>query len=355
MTHRNILDKLPAYDDVTPQILSLVEEALLVPMDQRKAAWEIREKLGLILDPVSRSTQIFVATTPSTPPTPADSTEKRRDSGVKITSPVPDVVEPPDDRWPEAESPSTPQPRRPPLPGLDVHRPSVGNSPNPDRLSPSRGPSRHDHMSLEEAIKYIDDRKNNRLPDRRVSRIVQMLKDNLQHRDHIFFVDNSETLRAHYKDVIRTLRAYAYIAKLIDTNGIEAGYSTKPRLQKHKSTKALIKSLEKQSWNSVAFEDGFSNFIDSVIGKLPLDPRLPAPFRPKKRSIFVLTDGCWGDGDGDAGACGVEGPIQRLIKAMQKRNIDRTHVMIQFMRFGDDAQGTRHLEFLDDFGVSFKM
>lgn len=201
---------------------------------------------------------------------------------------------------------------------------------------------------MTEAGEYILNKKAGKPLDPHIQSVIQKLKDNLRGRDHLFFIDTSETMAGHRRDVIKSLPIYAYIAKLIDTNGIDAGFSTNPEPQRYKTTKALMDALDKQRWTAVAFESSFGNFIDSVIKNLA--SRLPVRGlkKVKPQSIFVLTDGRWGRST--SGACGVDWPIKRLIDAMKDKKLDRTHVMIQFIRYGDDEQGIRRLEHLDNFG-----
>ena len=47
-------------------------------------------------------------------------------------------------------------------------------------------------------------------------------------------------------------------------------------------------------------------------------------------------------------------PIEKLMGRILELGLPRTHVMIQFIRFGDDPDGISHLRYLDNFGKELK-
>ncbi|KAH6662626.1 hypothetical protein F5X68DRAFT_161634 [Plectosphaerella plurivora] len=350
--HQNIRNKLPSYDDITGEVLTLIDNFMLVPMEKRKQAWDIRELLGKIFDRIApkESAQAKALVMPSTPP------QTRSEPSFETLSSPELLVTKFDESFNESENGTTQQEPSPlptpppgPRPELNVDIPSVMHLRpiTPPPCSPFTRPDGEPGLSMEEAKKYIKDKKAGRPVDLRVQNVIQQLKDNLDGRDHLFFVDTSLTMVQHRTEVTDTLRVYAYLAKLIDKNGIDAGFSTKSQPRKYSTTTALMDALRKQRWNSAAFENSFGKFIDAVIGNLPSWLQVK---KAKQQSIFVLTDGRWGRSD--VGACGVEGPILRLIEAMKAKRLDRTHVMIQFIRFGAHHQGIRRLDILDQLGVA---
>lgn len=75
------------------------------------------------------------------------------------------------------------------------------------------------------------------------------------------------------------------------------------------------------------------------------------PFARNKTSVYVFTDGNWGEVHPERNdACGVQVQVQRLITEMQHRNLDPSQVTLHFVRFGDKENGKVHLQWLDDFG-----
>jgi hypothetical protein len=201
--------------------------------------------------------------------------------------------------------------------------------------------------------------------DPQVQQLVNLLKENLNFRDHLFFIDNSQTMGSRAAEVQEAFSVLAYLAKLIDTDGIELAFASKPtNVHKHKDTSPLLEHFKYQRWDQIhgMFEHNLGELIDKVI--LPRLPSaapstffLPSFIQTKTRrlsrtkkpvSIFVFTDGRFGEDLHKA--CGVENTIRRLMNECKERGISRTQVMIQLIRFGDNENGVRFLHYLDDFG-----
>lgn len=207
-------------------------------------------------------------------------------------------------------------------------------------------------LTLEQAHAYRHAKKNKLSVDGEVEQVISQLHSNLKHRDHIFFIDTSETMKDYAAECREAFKAFGYIAKLIDNDGIELCFSSDPkRIYKESGTARLLNKFPDQKWDQIAFEDKFGVFIDDHVF-----PRLSSRFpkiirgRPLKRlSIFVFTDGRWGH-DGEA-AGGVENPVGNLINKIQQQGLDRTQVMLQFIRFGNDEVGKRYLSYLDNYGI----
>ncbi|KAH8178181.1 protein kinase domain-containing protein [Sarocladium implicatum] len=322
-THKKVREKLPEYDDVTPRILEMVEKGMLLPTDQaRETVLQLHQQLQSFID-VARPRK-----------------KRSIDTISFLTLSDPDVHEAPSTR------PNLNQ--APPGPSLDVRRTAGPSS----RLR--RGTSRlHEQLtasrlSYTEAREFIRCTKHHMPLNPRVEAAFIALKDGLSHRDFIYFIDNSKSMKAHKNSAREALGIYAYITKLIDSNGIEASFASAPStLRTYANSSSLLSAFDKQGWNQEMFEDRLSTFIDDHI-----IPRLPAPwkfglFKPKRLSVIVLTDGQWGNDPQKA--CGVERPIEKLIKKMNESSVQasRTQVSFQFMRFGDNEDGKRHLNFLD--------
>lgn len=175
-------------------------------------------------------------------------------------------------------------------------------------------------------------------------------------RDFIFYVENSHSMHNHFQQIEKCLQVYAYIIKGIDKNGFEVVFASNPtNVTKHTTSTSFKELFCKQDWTQANAEDKFGTFVDEVIMQ-----RLPARWkrgilRPKKLSVFVLTDGRWGNISSQA--CGMQRPIQKLIYKMKERGVEahRTQVSIQFMRFGDEEAGIRYLDYLDQMGKAQDM
>ncbi|KAI8715915.1 Protein kinase domain-containing protein [Fusarium sp. LHS14.1] len=188
--------------------------------------------------------------------------------------------------------------------------------------------------------------------DPRVEDVVRQLGNNVKGRDHIFFVDVSQSMRPYLLEITETFKLMAYLAKRFDPDGVEVCFSSEvPSIHKETTSK-LLPRFNEQNWDQISFEDRISTFIDQIV-----IPRLSSWHqklkltKPKNLTIFVLTDGRWGQGR--ERAAGIENPILRLIKVILKKGLSRTQVAIQFLRFGDDPDGKRYLSFLDDCGKKY--
>jgi hypothetical protein len=211
-------------------------------------------------------------------------------------------------------------------------------------------------FSIEQAHEWRKAKKTNSPVDPKVDSVLKRLQMMLKKRDHFFFIDDSPTMRQYKPEIEEAFYTLGYISKSIDTNGIELTFASNIKDGKiHYNTNAgpLLEVLKtcRYDQDEGFMEDSLGHLVDDVIIR-----RLPSggserrfSFSSKKPiSIFILTDGRWGRDQ--LAACGVEKPIRKLMNEIMERKLNRTQVMIQFIRFGNDEDGIRHLEYLDDFG-----
>ncbi|KAI3322542.1 kinase-like protein [Xylariaceae sp. AK1471] len=197
-------------------------------------------------------------------------------------------------------------------------------------------------LSLQDVLKFRDDKKQNWPPDQRVQDIIDMLVKNIGNRDHIFFIDDSPTMSEHAAIVLNTFIGLSYLAKQIDSDGIELFFASSPRVRsKSHHTSELIRKLKTHRYSAspTLMENLFSEFLNDRVYNPLLSFQKPV-------SILVITDGRWGS-DLERGG-GVENPIQRLIRRMKALKLNRNQVMIQFICFGDDQDAQRYMAYLDD-------
>lgn len=223
--------------------------------------------------------------------------------------------------------------------------------------NPSDPSSADGILTINDILQYREARKDKRDPAPGVHYLVAKLRSNLARRDHVFFVDDTQSMYTHRAELIRAFTAFSYLAKLIDRDGIELIFASNPRkIWKDSATSRLIDILERHQFvqESGMMEGKLGELVDHIV-----TDRLPMTIRghqmnllPKKEvSIFVLTDGCWHNNLPDLpNAAGVKAPIERLMRIIHDKGLNRTQVMIQFIRFGNDENGKRYLELLDDFG-----
>ncbi|KAK9425369.1 putative Kinase-like domain-containing protein [Seiridium unicorne] len=229
------------------------------------------------------------------------------------------------------------------------------SSSRPPRLSTMS--SADGKLTINDILHYRTAMKSENEPNSNVAFLITKLQSNLSHRDHVFFIDDTHTMFAHREELRRAFTALSYLAKLIDRDGIELIFASNPRkIWKKSKTKELLKILEGHEFvqESGMMEDKLGELLDHKISdRLPLTFRKhQIPISKKKEvSIFILTDACW---DNDLAelpnAAGVKAPIERLMNKIENKGLNRTQVMIQFIRFGDSENGKRYLDLLDDFG-----
>ncbi|KAK4213745.1 hypothetical protein QBC37DRAFT_422527 [Rhypophila decipiens] len=278
---------------------------------------------------------------------------------------------------------------------FDISRPS-----SPARASsaqPVRGVDQLAKLdlSLEEATKWRNDWKNYGQLHPEQHRIIKDLQATLKGRDHIFFIDDSRTMKPHSSEVETALETLAYIVKPQDGKDSFGAVSVAIRststasgnrptmLHTNSSQTSRLVDIVRQKCTyqriEIVIEDVFSDLVDKeIIPRLPLESpsrdalaetsgRSPgsAPILQRSASsasrrsgshstsnanpisVIVLTNGQWGDGKAGAG---IDGPIRRLTHQLKERELKRTQVMIQFLRFGNDENGIRHLDYLGRLG-----
>lgn len=190
--------------------------------------------------------------------------------------------------------------------------------------------------------------------------LVDGLKLNVGERDHFFLIDDSRSM-AEFRPLVKdALQELFVITKDLDPNKVELSFASAPSVIT-KTSRRVHKLLQEVDKNKFRREsdmlDFFPRFLDQVI-----KPRLPrmccgfnvnfkARFKGRKpTSVYIFTDGNWGDGAGPGG--GLKGPLEVLINDMQKHSLRKEHVSFHFVRFGDSEDGKGYLGHLDHFGKS---
>lgn len=189
-----------------------------------------------------------------------------------------------------------------------------------------------------------------------VERVIDQLIKVLARRDVLFFIDDTESMKEHSDSVQIAFQNLAYIAKSIDPDELELSFVSSPLdICKGRKTSLLLEELGQHLSKHVSvkgmIESSLSDLINQKILRhlpvsVPLLGQFPAWYKPI--TIFVFTDGKWGEGVQVGN--GLTAPISKLMHEMKKRGLNRTHVMFQFLQFGNDEKGREHLAYLDNFG-----
>ncbi|KAJ4227921.1 hypothetical protein NW759_004011 [Fusarium solani] len=386
-THDWIRSYFPE-DTVTLQVLDMIETSMLVPQGDRQDAQMLCERLAKITQaassghgtnsppsssPPARSSTVRsstvrspIARSPptssppaSSPPRPVSlsfpwtpSTSRRSQTTTTYTTPATpqspistSIMESLSPLSPRAELPGS-QPNGAPHPPF-FNSPTPAPRPDSRRLLPLSP-----MLTFNQAQDWHNNAKSGCPVDPRVKDVVGQLGNNVKGRDHIFLVDASESMGLHFHEITEKFKILAYLAKKFDPDGVEVCFSSEVPLIHKGDTSKLLRLFNEQSWDQLSFEDRIGTFIDQTV--IPRLSSLRQKFglkKPKNLTIFVLTDGRWGEGK--EGAAGVENPIKRLINVILKKELSRTQVAIQFLRFGDDSDGKRYLAYLDRYGKQY--
>lgn len=209
-------------------------------------------------------------------------------------------------------------------------------------------------LTVDQCVEYREATRNGRVPDPTVQAAINRLKKDLENRDHIFLIDDSQSMNVVRELVRHVFTGLSYVAKQLDDNGIELAFlSTPSKIHRSQKTTQLIDMVKTHPYehNSWMTEDKLGKFFDqAVIPKLHNILARILKGRKRPLTVFIFTDGGWGADDSQA--AGVQNPVLRLMREVESLKISRTWVTLQFIRFGNDRDGERYLRYLDEMGAS---
>jgi hypothetical protein len=249
-----------------------------------------------------------------------------------------------------AESPiPIPQMRdRPSAPA--VQRTANSSTPPPER------------WSVEEALEWKRDRK-----DSGIQKPIPnpQLHDRLRKRDHVcyslftlgranimqvFLIDDSVTMKPHWKRVTRVFEALSYILKDVDPNGLDLSFTiSADTLKKTKRTSKLVEMVKLRSKHLVGTTD-MNLKLTEILVTYQTELEKPQGFFGKPilpRNLYILTDGVWEPN------CDAAAPIKNLVNKLNKLDKGRVQVGIQFISFGENTAALERLDILDS-GLGLK-
>ena len=166
-----------------------------------------------------------------------------------------------------------------------------------------------------------------------------------------FLIDDSHSMKPHRKDVGSLLDLLGYIVKRFDPNGLDLYVaSSDTKFGGVKTTTELKGYFDRMRFEG---EHDMSMRLSTIVGHYQDDlsqqrERVRDSFLARMRtkrvrplSLYVLTDAKWQP------VCNVVPVIQALVGTLHDLNLHKQQVGIQFIRFGDLAQGIERLEELD--------
>ncbi|KAL9125734.1 MAG: hypothetical protein Q9217_005105 [Psora testacea] len=171
----------------------------------------------------------------------------------------------------------------------------------------------------------------------------------LNGRDHIFVIDNTESMRAHRNDVLKVISLLTYMLKVSDPNGLDVCFTqATQKVNSGKSTK-LSTAVSQVAFRGISdMRTRLSHILQEHKNKFGTTTtpsgswyrNAGPPEAQKPLSFYVLTDGKWQPND--------VGPIIiALVESMRANHLPKDHVGIQFIRFGEDSRGIDRLNHLD--------
>lgn len=137
----------------------------------------------------------------------------------------------------------------------------------------------------------------------------------------------------------------AYIAKRLDNNGLEMYFTVSEDKKTFRDTTPAVSHLRGMRQST------FSNIdmrLEQILRKYKKD--LDRQNEPKKffsrahdvkpLSLYVFTDAAWQ-------GCDAVAPVEAMIEKLRQLELPKEQIGIQFIRFGNDPNGIRRLEYLD--------
>ncbi|RTE80701.1 hypothetical protein BHE90_004790 [Fusarium euwallaceae] len=156
-------------------------------------------------------------------------------------------------------------------------------------------------------------------------------------RDQIFLVDNFDSMRQWMGEIAITARVISYVTKVADNDGMDLIFASEPTKSRNHSKSTAVESAIRK----MKFAHGKCNMKNCLL-KIIKGIFKDGKNSIKPTSIYVYTDGNWDDADE------VKAVIKKSIRHLVNAEEDPSTLMFQFIRFGDDKDGTECLRQLDD-------
>ncbi|KAI4087030.1 MAG: hypothetical protein LQ344_007087 [Seirophora lacunosa] len=170
----------------------------------------------------------------------------------------------------------------------------------------------------------------------------------LNKRDHIFLVDNSDTMEQYRGDIAGVVSLLAYLVKGSNDDGLDLYFTQNTKKINSKRSREISNKVYNQEFGGIADMRGR---LGSILGEhtnrfgtqissqsLNLIRKSQSPRQePKPLSFYILTDARWQPGD-------VGEVIKDVVQKMEAKGLPKEHVGIQFIRFGKDLASIQKLD-----------
>ncbi|KAL9108230.1 MAG: hypothetical protein Q9227_006968 [Pyrenula ochraceoflavens] len=167
----------------------------------------------------------------------------------------------------------------------------------------------------------------------------------LKQRDHIFVVDDAESMSQYWKDM-RSLFAdliYMVKKKKLDPNGSELRFIMSDERKEARDTSDLVNMVDRMRLRRRG-ESNFALRLDDIfVACKQRWEKSKGKARPI--SLYVLTDGVWQPGKRQRDM--VANSIKRMVEHLENIGAPNKMVGVQFIRFGNNEIGMDRLQWLD--------
>jgi hypothetical protein len=160
-----------------------------------------------------------------------------------------------------------------------------------------------------------------------------------------FLIDDSLSMKPHWKGVQKVFEALSYIVKETDPNGIDLYFTISLDYEQNsKSTTGLLRMIKTRTLQS---NTDINLRLSAILNKYKAALAKPRsllllhnkPVRPL--TLYILTDGVW------ESECNPERLIKSLVEKMIELGQDKLQVGLQFISFGNNSIGLKRMERLD--------
>ncbi|KAL8859794.1 MAG: hypothetical protein Q9178_003626 [Gyalolechia marmorata] len=222
-------------------------------------------------------------------------------------------------------------------------------SKSPLPIVPKPAQPQHPWMSVNEGLKIK--REKQRTHAKYLGEdIIHTMDEILKKRDHVFLIDNGESMRPRRPQVEAVLELLSALIQPYDPNGLDLYLTTESSKLRHKTPEKLLQYLRERPANGIPdFRQRFAKIIENYQSKFGksnyrkklMHPRSTPPKNPRRLSLYVLTDGVWDP------KCTLITEIQNLVALLQEFKLPNKYIGIQFIRFGNNREGKKRLKKLD--------
>ncbi|KAF2230730.1 hypothetical protein EV356DRAFT_323795 [Viridothelium virens] len=190
----------------------------------------------------------------------------------------------------------------------------------------------------------------------------ESLKDQIEARDHVFLLDNSQSNGDNWDDLVDVVNCLTYMVKDADPDGVDVylahGQKREKKCRPDKAVKFARQNRPPKPGGNSSTPSTIAPTLGTILHHYQENLRTPpkksalgkierilrsSPLRPL--SLYVLTDGQWQPKDN------VQKPILSLIKTLSDLDSLTGQVGIQFIQFGHNSathpNGQTWLDFLD--------